>query len=321
MSNLREKAGALLYDWIPFELRLRRHWSLVHNRHERIDVNRSGVRCEWLWTTDVHICNLFPSTGLRLMRAAFAEWPVALSEEIADTESPRVSFIIGHRGMERLPHLLTTIRSIAGQRDVPVECIVVEQSERPEVHAHLPAWVRYVHTPAGPSDPYGRSWALNAGARHARGEVLILHDSDMVVPRGYAAAASAAIAAGCDFANLIRYVFYLRTAELTFDAPPERVVQNTQGGSIVARHDAYFDIGGFDEDFVGWGGEDNDFWDRASTRRVQRHGSVPMIHLWHPAQPEKLLGQEAPAVARYWTIRELPPEERIARLTGSKREP
>ncbi len=168
------------------------------------------------------------------------------------------------------------------------------------------------------STPYNRSAAFNAGARSARGDVLVLHDNDIVVPRDYAAAAAAAIDAGFEFANLIRFLFYMRGTEIAFDAPPERVVQNTQGGSIVARRDAYFDIGGYDEEFVGWGGEDNDFWDRASTRRVQRHGAVPMLHLWHPPQPEKSLGDAAPAVARYRELEAIPAEERIARLRGAR---
>lgn len=316
MRNLREKAGALIYDWIPFELRLRRKWIEIRNRNETIDVHAGGVRCDWRWTSDLHIARVFPTAGLRLMRRAFEDWPIVFGNAIAETETPGVSFVVGHRGTERLPQLLATLRSMAGQRDVSFECIVVEQSPHPEVQDELPRGVRYVHTPVPASLPYCRSLAFNAGARIARGDVLILHDNDLVVPRQYAKASSDAIASGCDFANLIRFVFYLRTTAVTFDALPERVVQNTQGGSIVARRDAYFDIGGYDEEFIGWGGEDNDFWDRASTRRVQKHGFVPMIHLWHPPQPEKEIGDLAPAVARYREIEKISPQERIERLKG-----
>ncbi len=316
MSTLREKAGVLLYDWIPFELRLRRDWKEIRNRNERIDVTADGVRCDWRWTSDLHICRVFPSTGRRLMRVAFEEWPLVFGDAVAEVESPRVSFVIGHRGMERLPHLLTTIRSIAGQRGTPIECIVVEQSSKPEAQESLPPGTRYIHTPVPPSLPYNRSWAFNVGARAARGDVLVLHDNDAVVPHQYATAVSEAIASGYDFANLTRFVFNLQTVDVTFDAPPRSIVQNTRGLSTVAQREAYFDIGGYDEAFVGWGGEDNDFWDRASTRRVQRHGSVPMIHLWHPPQPEKEMAN-APGVARYRELERQPPEERIARLKAT----
>ncbi len=127
MSALRQKAGVLAYDWIPFEMRLRRDWTHIRNRHERVDIDASGVRCDWRWTSDLHIANVFPSAGLRLMRKAFAQWPIAMEDAPSRASTPRVSFIIGHRGMERLPHLLTTIRSINGQ-SAATECIVVEQS-------------------------------------------------------------------------------------------------------------------------------------------------------------------------------------------------
>jgi len=315
MSTLREIAGVLVYDAIPFELRLRRDWTRIRNRNERVDANASGVRCDWRWTSDLHIARVFPSAGLRLMRKAFAEWPIAFGDAIVDEPSPRVSFLIGHRGHARLPHLLHTIRSIAGQRDTSIECIVVEQSPRPEVAGALPTGVRYIHTPVPESLPYCRSWAFNVAARAARGDVLILHDNDTVVPSRYAAAAYDAIAAGYDFANIVRFVFYLRSTEPTLDEPPERAVQNTQGLSVIARRNAYFAIGGYDEAFVGWGGEDNDFWDRAATMRVQRYGSVPMMHLWHAPQPEKALGDRAPAVARYRELEQQSPQARIARLT------
>jgi hypothetical protein len=314
MSTLRQKAGALLYDWIPFELRLRRDWTRIRNRNERIDVAGGGVYCDWRWTSDLYIAHVFPSTGRRLMQAAFAQWPVAFADDIPAHDRPRISFIIGHRGAERIPHLLATIRSIAGQRDVSFECIVVEQSERIEARAHLPARVRYVHDAVAGAEPYNRSRAFNVGARAARGDVLVLHDNDIVVPRGYASAAAKVMDRGADFANLIRFLFYLPGTDVRFDSPPERVVQNTQGGSIVAQREAYFDIGGYDEAFLGWGGEDNDFWDRAATQRIQRHGSVPMIHLWHPPQREKTLGDAAPAVARYRELEKIPAVERIARL-------
>src|SRR5215212_1318543 len=290
MSTLREKAGVLLYDWLPFEWRLRRDWTRIRNRNERLDINPLGVRCDWRWTSDLRIGLIFPSTALRLMRAAFADWPIAFDDALAEEPTPRVSFLIGHRGRARLPHLLRTLESIAGQRGTSVECIVVEQSPVREIEEVLPKGVHYIHTPIPASLPYCRSWAFNVAARAARGEVLILHDNDTVVPARYAAAAYGAIASGHDFANIARFVFYLRNANVTLDEPPERVVQNTQGVSVIAKRDAYFAIGGYDEAFVGWGGEDNDFWDRAETLRVHRYGSVPLMHLWHAPQPEKAMG-------------------------------
>lgn len=295
-------------------------WLRVRNRDEEIDTDGRGVRCRWVFTSDLHLAKVFPSTGSRLLRRALAEWPMALAAQPGGgREEPLVSFVVGHRGMERLPQLLLTLRSIAAQ-SIPIECIVVEQSAVREVESRLPPWVRYAHTST--SLPYCRSWAFNVGARIARGGVLILHDNDMIVPAQYAAEARQRVSEGWGFADLKRFIFYLSekdTGRVLAGAAlpgivPETIVQNAQGGSIAADREAYFAIGGFDESFIGWGGEDNDFRERAEALgRVYDFGYLPFLHLHHPAQSGKL-ERDTPAIERYRSLDGVPPRERIARL-------
>lgn len=332
LRRLRHDAGALLYDYPRFEKAMRglgayrilaAPWVAMRNRHERLTLDGRGARCEWLYTSDLHIAKVFPSAGRRLMARAFQDWPIELRDEPAQNNAPEVSFVIGHRGHARLPHLLATLRSIAGQRGAAVECIVVEQSVERLVDSALPPWVRYIHTPVAPDYDYNRSWTLNEGARIARGEVLVLHDNDMICPAFYAAEALARAREGWAFQQLKRFTFYLdepdtakvlATGRVRTDVP-STVVQNLHGASIAARRDAYFAIGGFDESFVGWGGEDNEFWDRAETTgRVYGFGYLPFIHLWHAPQSGKVMGGDAPAVRRWQELKDVPAEERIRRL-------
>lgn len=323
--SLRQQVGALLYDWPRFRRSLRGgRWPLMHNRNERITAGARGVRCEWRFTSDLHIAKVFPALGGRLFDAAFTEWPIVLRETPeARNEVPDVSFVIGHRGRARLPHLLLTLRSIAGQESVPFECIVVEQDAAPAIEWDLPSWVRYLFTES--HDDYNRAAAFNAGARLARGRVLILHDNDIVVPAAYAAKAQVRVVGGFSFADLKRFLFYLDEEQtqrafasgVMAPAGISTVMQNAQGGSIAAEREAYFAIGGFDDAFVGWGGEDNDFWDRAATtNRADHFGLLPMIHLHHPPQGGKVLGAEAPAVKRYFERESIPAEERIRQLVA-----
>jgi predicted glycosyltransferase involved in capsule biosynthesis len=261
------------------------------------------------------------------MQRTLRDWPIVLNAgRASELDQPvQVSFIIGHRGRARVPHLLATLRSIAAQRNVTFECVVVEQSNEPEVENLMPPWVRYVHTPLRWADmPYSRSWAFNVGADLAHGNLLILHDNDMLVPQDYASQMLARRKEGHEVINVKRFVFYLAkehsekimiSEAVLLDNVPESVVQNLEaGGSFGISRDAYLAIGGFDESFVGWGGEDNEFWERAQTRKVWPHGYLPVLHLWHENHPHKVLGEDAPAKRKYWELSSIPAGERIRNL-------
>jgi GT2 family glycosyltransferase len=146
----------------------------------------------------------------------------------------------------------------------------------------------------------------------------------MMVPAAYALEMATRRRDGFAVINLKRLIFYLSrphtaevcagTASLT-QYPPQSIVQNLEaGGSLGVDYLAYDALGGFDEDFVGWGGEDNEFWERALTGAVYPFGYLPIVHLWHPPQPEKLLGAEALGARRYRELCEDSPLERIKRL-------
>jgi len=272
----------------------------MRNRNERliIDKGKEGAQCDWQWTSDLHAAKVFPFLGKVFMKRVFNDHPIALKN---DPDRPSgdidVSFIIGHRGLKRLPNLLFVLKSIAAQINVSLECIVVEQSLNEEIKALLPGWVRYIHTPLPrPELLYCRSWAFNSGARRAKGRLLILHDNDLLIPADYAGELISKYNSGYEVINLKRFIFYfsqkhteriLQKNNTLYVESPERILQNLEGGgSVAVTKEAYFAIGGFDESFVGWGGEDNEFWERARTRKVWPYGYFPLIHLWHQFQAD-----------------------------------
>ncbi|MFL6245724.1 MAG: glycosyltransferase family 2 protein [Thermoanaerobaculia bacterium] len=322
--SVRHRLGALVYDWPRFL----RHAvtgdpNLMRNRSESIVSDGRGVRCDWTYTSELHLANVYPATSKTMLRKTLREWPITLRDAPPSTDAPTVSFLIGHRGLERLPNLLATLRSIAGQTGTGIECIVIEQSATREVETLLPSWVRYLHTPVAPGFDYCRSATFNAAVPIARGEVIVAHDNDMLVPERYADEVLARAREGWQFIDLKRFIFYLSEADsrAIFDGAPLRddhvtkIVQNLKGGSIAATKDAYLAIGGFDEDFVGWGGEDLEFWERARAYgHVYEYGYLPIVHLWHRAQPGKVDPNGAPAERLYQELRAIPPEERIRRL-------
>jgi GT2 family glycosyltransferase len=255
------------------------------------------------------------------MRAALAAWPID-SSPAPGTGHPDVTFLIGHRGRARLPLLLATLGSIAAQDQAAVECIVVEQAASAEVERDLPSWVRYIHQQVPDGVPYNRAATFNTAAAAARGAILVLHDNDMLVPVRYAAELIRQCGRGWDALDLKRFIFYLTESDSTRALRGEpfsisdgaEVIQNLRGGSIAITRAAYEAIGGFDETFVGWGGEDLEFWERAETLCTNRFGYLPIVHLWHEAQPEKKRGNDAPGVKRYNELAAVPVAERIARL-------
>lgn len=301
-DTLRENLGVLLFDMPLYLVHMMRPggWANIGNRNDSLEIGpgKQGIRCKGRWSSDLHACHVFPSIGKKLLRAALREWPIHLDGPGSSAQNPDISFVIPHRGVERQPLLLHTIRSILVQREVAVECIVVEQSQAKQIDG-LPEGVRHIHLPH-PEDPAGwhKSWAYNKGVEAARADIVVCHDGDILVPADYAREILKFIRSeDYEVVHLQRFLFCLNqqdtdrlieTNRLEDAYRPERVRQNWQGGTLAIRKDAFFQVGGYDERFVGWGGEDNEFFDRCQTLRSWRYGYLPFIHLWHPPQTEKV---------------------------------
>ena len=328
MGRPREILGCLVRDlpvWLP-ALALPGRWVLARNRGDRftrrdggVDITASGP-----FSADLHVCRVFPGAARRLLRQALAQWPFGAAEAGAGTGAAAVSVILPHRGREREPLLRATVGSFLSQRDVAVECLVVEQSRTREL-ADLPDGVRHLHLPhAGERDGFRRSWAFNAGALAASSPILVCHDGDMPVPRDYGREVLARFRdEAVDVLHLQRFLFCLGRADterlladgtLPDRAIPERVRQNWKGGTLAIRRARFFELGGFDESFVGWGGEDREFFERCGLLRSWRWGYLPFVHLWHAAQATAAGAARAENLAFTDRVLAVPPEERIRRL-------
>lgn len=331
----KEHLGVWLKDRWRYERKLRsrtRAYLALANRRERLVSAPDGIgfSCQWQFTSDLHAPRLQPDLGLRLLRRCLEDAPIERRPEPDPCAgAPQLSVLIGHRGVERLPLLLATLETFAGQEDLPLECVVIEQDRVSRIADALPGWVRHVLAPlAEPDAPYNRSHTFNVGAAHARSPVLLLHDNDMLVPRGYGRRILERIWRGYEVVNPKRYIFYLGQQHSLkvieqgagYDEhPAEAIVQNLEaGGSMAITASAFRAIGGMDERFVGWGGEDNEFWDRCMTRPTWIWGYEPIVHLWHQSQPLKQTSMN-PNIELCRRLISLPVQERIHQLIENNR--
>lgn len=332
LRKLKEVVGVQLLDRPRYRRLLAggiADYLALCNRHEHLlpAPLGAGYECRWQYTSRLHAARLCPDLGLALLARCLHDFPIrCLPEPRWDSHgTPHLSVVIPHRGRERLGHLLATLQSFAGQRNVRLECVVVEQDETSRIAASLPSWVRHVLCPLERSNGhFNRSHAFNSGIRHCRAPVALLHDNDMLVPEDYCRSILDRIALGYQAVNLKRFVFYLNeSASLEAmahpdaplgAAPPLEIVQNLEaGGSVGFTTEAYRSIGGMDERFHGWGGEDNEFWDRAALLSRWTWGLFPIVHLWH--QPQALKHSSAnPNLQRARQLARLPASTRVEEL-------
>lgn len=326
--RFRELAGVLALDVPRYAVDLvrRGHWVRICNRIDHLEVSPDGAaaRCLDDWASDLHACRVLPPLSRWLYRRALSEWPIRCASTRRDSPSlPDLSFVIPHRGVERLPILLKVLETILAQEDVHVECLVVEQDQERHIGA-LPPGVRYLHVPhAGDPSAWHKCLAFNAGVREAAAEIVVCHDGDLLVPCRYGSEILRLFRAGATVAFPQRFLFYLSEAQtrgVTANGPlpsaltPELVRQNWRGGTLAIRRAEYARVGGFDERFVGWTGEDIEFHDRCLVLPGWFHGYIPFVHLWHAAQPTKTGPAREANLAFFHDVMKVPRESRIARL-------
>lgn len=154
-------------------------------------------------------------------------------------------------------------------------------------------------------EAFNRSEAINAAAREAGDwDVAVIADADTWVPPAQlheavetaqrtgslVAALTSVIELGEQYTMA---VLAGQAAPMDLDAQWVRTEDFVTQSSMLAVPRPLWDaIGGFDEAFVGWGGEDNAFWKAAAVL-----GGTPLringaaFHLWHPctSQIERMM--------------------------------
>jgi hypothetical protein len=219
------------------------------------------------------------------------------------------SYLITYResgSADRRENLLALLRWLAQWPEL--QTIVVEQDTVPRLDPDLPSAAKacFAYNPG----PFNKSWGFNIAARLAQRPILIVGDADVIAAHTLAAAVERCrdgVAAVKPYRRMVdltpEETERVRSGEWAFlpwrsaGAPPSREGQNEYvvfaGGLFVMRRDAYLSLGGFDERFRGWGGEDDAMSVKLSRARIPTTeiNREPALHFWHPRSQETTFGQ------------------------------
>jgi predicted glycosyltransferase involved in capsule biosynthesis len=139
---------------------------------------------------------------------------------------------------------------------------------------------------------FSRGRSINAGVRYSDGDPLFFVDSDCVLPPRY-------IELNLQYINdkAITYSPFYDTTRKIRKSGNYRALMKQKRAIVGLRPGSYSHIGvprswintygAFNEEYVGWGGEDDDLIYRFKRTGMKRHRlTTHPIHLWHPTWEE-----------------------------------
>jgi hypothetical protein len=189
------------------------------------------------------------------------------------------------------------------------EPILIEQDDAPHLDGALPH-PACTHAFAYNPGPFNKSWGLNVGFRLSRHPWLVFADADIVLGDALPAALDY-LARGAQAVKPYRRLLDLDEADSArlrggdFDWIPDRdsgAPRNREGegeyivfagGVFLITRAAFVRVGGWDERFRGWGGEDDAMSYRLERARVPalELDTRPALHLAHPRPAAATTGQ------------------------------
>lgn len=235
-----------------------RAWELGLQEHGFFDV--AGAGRFFSLHTDV---SAVQSKGklLTAARKTFSERTPSYIAPTVASQVPGVSYIIPFRNFERSGSISTVVNNIRAQRFPSIEIIMVEQDEATHINLadHQP--VTHFLTSDPSQSLFNKSKAFNFAASKATTDFLILHDADMLAQGHYTSAIMNILKdhESCHIGNTVIYTNQQameeinRTGLVSENTKCDRVVGYYEGGSLACRTKAYWLVGGFNEDYKGYG--------------------------------------------------------------------
>ena len=251
--------------------------------NDEIDIHRLDVVT--LRTTDINNAK----NKLAFCLSRFSEKKLFLDTEIHDyniNDIDGITYIIPIRCTGRIDAIKTVVDNIKGQRYPFIEIIISENDS--ESRGNFDNSVKYVFTKN--DGQFNKAVAFNAAVKLASFDKIVLHDADILVPWCYTLDVFDKLNKH-DGLHLGKHVYYLtnpstarisKQGEIADNCIVERRVDYFEGGSVACKFNTFVEIGGFNEDFKGYGNEDTDFYSRLSNYgNFCDQRTYNFIHLWH----------------------------------------
>lgn len=175
---------------------------------------------------------------------------------------PSVSYVIPFRDIGRSGCIETVIQNVRAQRFPIIQIVLVEQDDN-NINKDRHLCIDYVFSKNKKQGlPFCKSQAFNDGVEIAKNNNIILHDADMLVRGDYTTIMNDLLNKN-ESVHIGATVCYM-TKESTDkiiteykinenNVSSDRIVNYYEGGSLGIRKDVYIRIGGFSEEFVGYG--------------------------------------------------------------------
>lgn len=201
-----------------------------------------------------------------------------------------------------------------------ITTILCEHADVPAAHVQAAPGLRRTHAAAA-GRPFNKAAACNAGFGGVTTPLIALVDADTFMSMSGFIECAQAVADDLDvvrpFGRLIELdeptteavvsgLAALPVPAITPDDSRDGEYVPLCGGLVILRATAYERVGGMDESFEGWGGEDDALSAalRRSKLRCGVHQEHPAFHLAHPRSVESRYGHEHYARnrerARWW---------------------
>ena len=199
----------------------------------------------------------------------------------------------GNMRKRNLTYLLNSLGEISS-----LEIIIVEQDYEPHLSKiSLPKNCKHIFVKNGAL--FNKSWGLNIAARNAQSELLIVSDADLLISKQTLSSIGEAFERGADAINPYKRLVDLTQEETVallngsdFNIKQDEATLNRKtinetppfcGGLFAIKATLFRQVGGMDERFEGWGGEDNAMSVRVAhfAKNSVELDDEPAYHLWH----------------------------------------